>query len=524
MIFELHAHSTLKPFLSHLKPKKKISCWTNIRVYLIIDELKTTGNRLDSQSCLTQMWEGKVNLAVLSLHAIERELTETIILRFLSIVSMKLSYRLLRNIRKCKPGYGYTDLIKGELLHLRKAARERPGKLVFLKKGDSLDPQNLQGKINIIFSVEGGHAFLDTEKVEDFNFEDDAQITNLLNRFDNFINANTDITIVCLTLVHMARGPLCTHAFAYPAFRENFSNINFLPHSFMGINKAGWRVIQKCIDNHILIDVKHMSYMSRCQLYKYLAENQIKTPVIASHVGVAGISFRGIRYFWAIESEYKNCYKIQVPRPLGLMGTKFSPMTLSLFDEEIKFIVNSGGLIGFSLDERILGCVKNIRTADRNFEIEYVNIAEYEYLLSDNYKTDFSFLTTGVERSEYRMSQSASFPKTEVLAERQTQYFCNNLLRVVYAGGPDTWNSLCIASDFDGLVDAIKSCESAVQFENFRSKILYWLPIMIKTVDNYWSVFFVDKDNLESDLEQKVNQIFFENGRQFFANYFASLQ
>lgn len=82
--------------------------------------------------------------------------------------------------------------------------------------------------------------------------------------------------------------------------------------------------------------------------------------------------------------------------------------------------------------------------------------------------------------------------------------------------------TICIGSDFDGLINAIESCKTADKFENFRLKVLYWLPIMIKTVENYWTVFYVDKDNLESDVEHKIDKILFENGRSFFTKYFGT--
>ena len=118
MFFDLHTHLTLKPFLSHLKPDKKISCWEPIKVCLFFDEFSITGDRLDSQSCLTQMFDGKVTLTVVALHALEREMSETIFIKILSLLSMKLSNRLLSYIRKCRPGYGYIDLIRGEFIFI----------------------------------------------------------------------------------------------------------------------------------------------------------------------------------------------------------------------------------------------------------------------------------------------------------------------------------------------------------------------------------------------------------------------
>jgi microsomal dipeptidase-like Zn-dependent dipeptidase len=97
------------------------------------------------------------------------------------------------------------------------------------------------------------------------------------------------------------------------------------------------------------------------------------------------------------------------------------------------------------------------------------------------------------------------------------------LLRIVYAGGANAWDCICIGSDYDGLIVAIQSSKTADHFEYFREKVRYWLPIMIRTVDDYEIVFHVDKDDLENDIERKVNNIMFENGRKFFTKYLATL-
>jgi microsomal dipeptidase-like Zn-dependent dipeptidase len=513
MIFDLHPHTSLKPFLSNIHPDKKISCWSNIKVCNLLDDIAE--HRLDSQTCLTQMAGGNVVLAVPALYAMEREIASALTVRIIDLTSSKVSNRLLRKIRERKSGYGYIDLLKEDLGHFRKAADEQPGQLVFLKKDDSMETADLAGRINILFAIEGGHAFLNTETVQEFNYNDDAQIATVINRFETFVNDNSDLTFVYLTLTHIAQGPFCNQTFAYPNFTECISTANFLPRSLVGINKAGWTVIQKCHEKNILVDVKHMSYVSRCQYYKYLKDNELSVPILASHMGCAGIAFMDVKMLWTKDSKYKNCFNIKVPRSQGLMDTICSPLTLSLFDEEIKYIVDSNGLIGLSLDDRILGYIKKATTDDT----EYIYKEEYNYLMEGNYETEMDFLET-IDGSNY--ISTLEYTATDDLADIHTRYFCNNILRIVYAGGANAWNCISIGSDFDGLVVAIDSCKTANDFANFREKVLYWLPIMIQTVENYGSVFNVDETNLNNDIEQKVNQIMFENGQKFFIKYLSS--
>jgi microsomal dipeptidase-like Zn-dependent dipeptidase len=359
---------------------------------------------------------------------------------------------------------------------------------------------------------------LDTETVEDFDYNDDTQINTVLSRFESFLDENQDIIFSHLTIAHIARSIFCNQVFAFPNFNEKCSTENFLPRSIIGINKAGWRLIEKCREKNILIDVKHMSYASRCQYYKYLRDNGITVPIIASHMGAAGIAFSEVKKLWAILAEFKNCYNIQVHRPQGLMDTVFSPLTINLFDEEIKFIVDTFGLIGLSLEERILGYVKG----DDIYDLEYIYTEEYNNLLTGSYNIDYGFLGAVADGSTYLTVASAAYAKSDDIIDIHTKYFCNNVLRIVYAGGANAWNCICIGSDYDGLIVAIKSCKTADQFENFRLKVLYWLPIMIKTVDNYSAIFYVDESDFENDIKQKVDKIMFENGHRFFVNFLAS--
>ena len=253
-----------------------------------------------------------------------------------------------------------------------------------------------------------------------------------------------------------------------------------------------------------------MSYVSRCQYYKYLIDtNGSIFPPFASHMGCAGISFKHVEALWAKQYEYKNCDKINVPRSQGLMGTKFSPLTLGLFDEEIKYIVDANGLIGLSLDDRILGYKKK----DDACDTEYICTEEFNCLKGDDYDADFGFLQASVTGIDYHSTFPYSTPSN--LDDIHALYFCNNLLRIVYAGGINAWGCVCLGSDYDGLIVAIECCKTANDFEYFRTKVLYWLPIMMKTVENYGSIFYVDESDLANDINQKVNKVFFENGRQF---------
>lgn len=107
----------------------------------------------------------------------------------------------------------------------------------------------------------------------------------------------------------------------------------------------------------ILIDVKHMSAASRNDFYRTIVrpfnckpENaNHKIPVIASHVGYAGID--------TLEEMMKNASR-------GLEGDafrskEFLAWNINLSDEDVIEIHNSGGLIGISFDRHLVGGKQN---------------------------------------------------------------------------------------------------------------------------------------------------------------------
>jgi len=124
-----------------------------------------------------------------------------------------------------------------------------------------------------------------------------------------------------------------------------------------GITRLGMEVIRESLrkPNRILIDIKHMSLEARKQYYEILRNEfaSEKIPIIMSHGGVTGVSYDKMPVV-----KCKRCCrwtKVEYYRPQGLDKTKFNPWSINLYDEEIREIVNSEGLIGLELDARILG-------------------------------------------------------------------------------------------------------------------------------------------------------------------------
>lgn len=103
----------------------------------------------------------------------------------------------------------------------------------------------------------------------------------------------------------------------------------------------------------ILIDIKHMSAASRQDYYKNIIrpfnrkpENALsKIPLIASQVGYSGID--------ELETLVKNAQEGKENENYQANG--FKAWNINLCDEDVIEIHNSGGLIGISLDQKLLG-------------------------------------------------------------------------------------------------------------------------------------------------------------------------
>ncbi|MBA3900537.1 MAG: hypothetical protein H0X62_10060, partial [Bacteroidetes bacterium] len=106
-----------------------------------------------------------------------------------------------------------------------------------------------------------------------------------------------------------------------------------------------------------LIDIKHMSLKSRKDYYEYRRSKGYSEPILATHMGVTGLS-------WDYKFPVSACKKFKgrgysmikyyQEKQEGAL-VPFNPCSINMYDEDIKEVLLSGGLIGMSLDRGILG-------------------------------------------------------------------------------------------------------------------------------------------------------------------------
>jgi hypothetical protein len=165
-----------------------------------------------------------------------------------------------------------------------------------------------------------------------------------------------------ITFAHHFNNTLCGHAQSLPSHlrllcdqRHNMDK-GILKNAAYGVMREllGLDDKNKCNGSkRILIDVKHMSAASRQDFYKNIIrpynrkpENTLsKIPVIASQVGYSGID--------SLEELIKNTRAGREADNFQVQG--FKAWSINLCDEDVIEIHHSGGLIGITLDQHLLG-------------------------------------------------------------------------------------------------------------------------------------------------------------------------
>jgi microsomal dipeptidase-like Zn-dependent dipeptidase len=199
-------------------------------------------------------------------------------------------------------------------------------------------------------------------------------------------------------------------------------------------------------------------------------------------MGVTGHFFKDAR-FTKIEldqRDYKKrkaCDRVYwVPSFNHHLDIRFNPWTINLFDDDILKILESRGLIGLNLDQRILGVGE--------FPGEYMSPQEVRELELENRPLgEDTTISMPLEKysEDYDPSLPISFDpnfqltKGEVESEknythrtnaRHVDYLANNIIHIMKVGFRDEYNgkskskmnvcdAICIGSDFDGMTDPI---------------------------------------------------------------------
>lgn len=549
-IFDFHFHLLFKHYLSNGTP--------------ITEQVKTTGlasllndlfgGPFNSQSSPDQVKDSQLYLGVASIISLEHAFAR----RILHVLGIDFSHILPLNkdiVNKTKDGKTsyYAEFQQQVKMYLdSKATLEQAPyhiKYTGRKDWEGHTPQQIADALRndnqqryLVFSIEGGHNLSDVpirgsalSRTPELNLKD--------------IQDNSELDFISINLCHLSYIPeQPLGGFAQGLNKQAqiaFSSEDFMPKSGLGLTQLGKKVVRQALLHEkrpVLIDLKHMSVYTRFHYYRY-RESLIneapavnRLPVITSHTGFTFTSlnnyltkkqFRSTTgqqdgaFVCIVESENRKIGKTNDSINSGLYG---NPWTINLFDEEIIEIMSSRGMIGISLDQRILGAEKMIDSSRPEFfDPEYIAKEEWEKLFRDGQ-------LPGAEK----LFDFLSIPSR---AERHLMLLCLHIIYAVRVGnagigwepGTSPWDHICIGSDFDGLINPINRMDNILKLSDLAAGLKKYLPVADKYLNtgddnNARSLRYNNADgSLDMDyLNEVIGKFMYTNGLNFTARYLSN--
>jgi microsomal dipeptidase-like Zn-dependent dipeptidase len=549
-IFDFHFHLLFKHYLSNGTPINE-QVKTSGLASLLNDLF---GGPFNSQSSPDQVKDSQLYLGVASIisleHAFARRILHVLGIDFSHI--LPLNKEIVNKTRDGKTSY-YAEFQQQVKMYLdNKATLEQaPYHIKYTGRkdwegktrqqiADTLKNDNTQRYL--IFSIEGGHNLSDVpirgaalSRTPELNLKD--------------IQDNSELDFISINLCHLSYIPeQPLGGFAQGLNKQAqiaFSSEDFMPKAGLGLTQLGKKVIRQALLHEkrpVLIDLKHMSVYTRFHYYRYRESliNETATvnrlPIITSHTGftftslnnyLAKKQFRSTTgqqdgaFVCIVESENRKIGKTNDSINSGLYG---NPWTINLFDEEIIEIMSSRGMIGISLDQRILGAEKMVDSnRPEYFDPEYIAKEEWEKLFRDGQ-------LPGAEK----LFDFLSIPSR---AERHLMLLCLHIIYAVRIGNagigwePDTspWDHICIGSDFDGLINPINRIDNILKLSDLAAGLKKYLPVADKYLNtgddnNARSLRYNPGDgSLDMNyLDEVIGKFMYTNGLNFTARYLSN--
>ena len=515
--FDFHLHPTLKSLFSDnnvATGDKKLSPWVPLDKSKIPFLLKCCTDFpyiLESQGNLSQLAASDCNLICVALYIPEKDMLTDKLIQDSSNGPLG-GYLQKSKINSIINGNPYQILRTDDWNTLTNATQFgiTNKKVKPLKTRNDFN-ENDSSTIHAVFSVEGCHTL--SSQLQ--NFDVNAIIANL-------DDLRSKVSLMSINITHMEQSPLCNQAFGM----QFLSNDGFKPTGYK-ISDDGIKVLKHCYENKILIDLKHLSLGSRQHLYELRSTPEfavINQPIVCTHAGFTGISIKEIPDYIFSLRKFNAGYTVlwqgkpvkygDSPRPC------FNASSINLYNEDILEILRSGGMIGFSLDKRILGYQEFEQETngrdDFPLEAEYISNKEETIFLGTGHVEISKAFADGDDKVMQWDEIEDGGVVDPAVSDYHLKHFMAHVVHVIVvarAGNYDVsaaLNQLCIGSDYDGLINPVWMCETANSLEYFKSKFEE------RFVD------FVNDSNVALpngfDMMAFSKKLFFENGRDFILN------
>ncbi len=395
--FDAHFHATLKKQFARPDNSTQAGAfsnpWTTAVTQDFLEKLNDlqkcalrplVEHSLASQSSLSQLHDSQVKLGVAALFFPDKGLMKLITdsKPFMRLINTgKLGELLVgERFESLQKSIDAFKTVENDL-ELLKSANAK-GQVVGILKDSIFDPQT--GDVpQLVFSLEGLHCLR-----SNLNETNSERVTaDILANLDKL--RAKDIRIIFINPVHIddSNELFANQAYAVDAFRIGGFDERHLRPKGNGLTEVGKRMIRELQSREILVDVKHMGWIARRQLYAFRKAENSTTPLVCSHAGFTGCWFdnpagKFSDYIIAPpDTEGPHGIRLNKANPyLTDNSIGFNVSTINLFNEDIVAIFRSDGLIGISLDQRVLGYseVVDIPNGDNDPRPERTNVIRVE--------------------------------------------------------------------------------------------------------------------------------------------------
>lgn len=390
---------------------------------------------------------------------------------------------------------------------------------------DSFKKALPKNKVNVFFTIEGCHSLVD-----EINFVDGNQKYNPDSILKNLDKVLAKVNVLAVNITHLQQSSLCNHAFGM----QISNTTDFLPAG-NGLENDGRKVVQGLFDRKICVDVKHMGYKSRKDLMTEIDAGKFKNkqPVVCTHAGFTGTSFKNWSGYIQVKRPLLGAIYVELTKPFNPKNQPTRPgfptfnlSTINLFDEEIAWIIKNGGLIGISLDRRILGYVDQFDEKITGEDSSSSRIVDKEYFS----KTEWAAL--GIKNPEIGRfindEDSLTLDELEEATEQSIpqrdeffyDHFLNHLqhyFKVCHENGIDikkAQKQITIGSDYDGLINPFFNISTVAKMSNLKSYVRINLKNFLDSLPDakVWSKGF--------NVDTFVEDLFYNNGILFVKSRF----
>ncbi len=510
--FDFHCHPTLKP--QFVKKGEEPSPWAFLDVKykvgkILGNEVKISINKLvnevlNSQSNFAQL-SGRVGLIGLILHAPESNIGRGLLERKM-VSEGKLDLLNAAKLKVIQKGDHYFKWMKEELASLKNNLTPPPElhlpadtKVKILSSAADFDEQ-ASNTIHGFLVVEGLHCF----------FNNPDSITAFDEFFQNFNEFISENKLFAVNITHLQAMPFCNHASGMQFLNEGY----FFPTKD-SISDRGVEVIDYIYNHNILIDIKHMGWVARTKFYSLRDQKGYTKPIICTHAGLTGIrSIDRLSYLRDKVEAIGEVWQVNHLKKLGhVPHSAFNMTSINLYDDDIEKILLSNGLIGISLDQRILGYPTEhiaYRWDGFPFDNEYISRFETKAFFGIGNPSDLPPNAA----AEETLDGDEALNQEPISELAHAHYFMNHvihILKVAKAAGiayNKAKTMICLGSDFDGLINAIDCCKDCTQFEDFKDTLR-----RITNSNLFWQNTGFSKN--EIDMEELLELIFYRNGVNF---------